>query len=131
MEREVVREVGEALGLPSDLVWRQPFPGPGLAVRCLGEVTPERIQRLREADAIVLAEIVVRRGLAFFQLRFAPRPFSRSQVMRFLTIRCSEAAAKIDSEVSQSPQMIQAMQILLVDLGTGHQIVNQNNTNNA
>lgn len=55
--KDEVREVGEALGLPSELVWRQPFPGPGLAVRCLGEVTPERIRRLRQADAILTGEL--------------------------------------------------------------------------
>lgn len=55
--KDEVRLVGEALGLPSELVWRQPFPGPGLAVRCLGEVTPERIQSLRAADAILTSEL--------------------------------------------------------------------------
>jgi GMP synthase (glutamine-hydrolysing) len=55
--KDEVRLVGEALGLPADLVWRQPFPGPGLAVRCLGEVTPERVQRLRVADAILTGEL--------------------------------------------------------------------------
>ena len=39
------------------MVWRQPFPGPGLAVRCLGEVTPERVERLRQADAIFISEL--------------------------------------------------------------------------
>jgi GMP synthase (glutamine-hydrolysing) len=56
--KDEVRLVGEALGLPAEMVWRQPFPGPGLAVRCLGEVTPERIQRLRSADAILTGELV-------------------------------------------------------------------------
>lgn len=55
--KDEVRAVGEALGLPIDLVWRQPFPGPGLAVRCLGEVTLERIERLRAADFIFTSEL--------------------------------------------------------------------------
>jgi GMP synthase (glutamine-hydrolysing) len=55
--KDEVRLVGEALGLPSEMVWRQPFPGPGLAVRCLGEVTPERIRRLQAADAILTEEL--------------------------------------------------------------------------
>ena len=55
--KDEVRQVGEALGLPHDLIWRQPFPGPGLAVRCLGQVTPERLARLRQADAIFTAEL--------------------------------------------------------------------------
>jgi GMP synthase (glutamine-hydrolysing) len=46
------------LDLPDDIVWRHPFPGPGLAVRCLGEVTRERLAVLREADAIVVSEIM-------------------------------------------------------------------------
>jgi GMP synthase (glutamine-hydrolysing) len=56
--KDEVRAVGEALGLPVDLVWRQPFPGPGLAVRCLGEITWERLERLRAADAIFTSELV-------------------------------------------------------------------------
>jgi GMP synthase (glutamine-hydrolysing) len=55
--KDEVRAVGEALGLPAELVWRQPFPGPGLAVRCLGEVTMERLDRLRAADAIFTGEL--------------------------------------------------------------------------
>jgi GMP synthase (glutamine-hydrolysing) len=55
--KDEVRRVGEALGLPHALIWRQPFPGPGLAVRCLGEVTPERLDRLRRADAIFTGEL--------------------------------------------------------------------------
>lgn len=55
--KDEVRAVGEALGLPSEMVWRQPFPGPGLTVRCLGEVTPERAERLREADSILIEEL--------------------------------------------------------------------------
>jgi GMP synthase (glutamine-hydrolysing) len=55
--KDEVRAVGEELGLPPDIVWRQPFPGPGLAVRIVGEVTPERAEILRAADAIVVEEI--------------------------------------------------------------------------
>lgn len=55
--KDEVRAVGEALGLPEEMVWRQPFPGPGLAVRCLGEVTPERVERLQAADAILTREL--------------------------------------------------------------------------
>lgn len=55
--KDEVRTVGEALGIPVGLLWRQPFPGPGLAVRCLGEVTPERVQRLQLADAIFISEL--------------------------------------------------------------------------
>jgi GMP synthase (glutamine-hydrolysing) len=55
--KDEVRAVGEALGLPQELIWRQPFPGPGLAVRCLGEVNPERLERLRAADAIFTSEL--------------------------------------------------------------------------
>lgn len=56
--KDEVRRIGKALGIPAQLVWRQPFPGPGLAVRCLGEVTGERVQRLQLADAIFLEELV-------------------------------------------------------------------------
>ena len=55
--KDEVRRVGEALGLPHELVWRQPFPGPGLAVRCLGELTEKRLDTLRHADAIFTAEL--------------------------------------------------------------------------
>jgi GMP synthase (glutamine-hydrolysing) len=55
--KDEVRKVGETLGLPAEMVWRQPFPGPGLAVRCLGEVTWERLEKLREADAIFTQEL--------------------------------------------------------------------------
>ena len=55
--KDEVRLVGEALGLSEALVWRQPFPGPGLTVRCLGECTPERVSRLRAADKILLEEL--------------------------------------------------------------------------
>jgi GMP synthase (glutamine-hydrolysing) len=55
--KDEVRRLGAELGLPDTLVWRHPFPGPGLAVRCLGEVTEPRLAVLREADSIVVNEI--------------------------------------------------------------------------
>ena len=55
--KDEVRAVGEELGLPEDIVWRQPFPGPGLAVRIIGDITPERVKILQEADAVVIEEI--------------------------------------------------------------------------
>jgi GMP synthase (glutamine-hydrolysing) len=55
--KDEVRRVGEELGLPERMVWRHPFPGPGLAVRIIGEVTRERLEILREADSILLEEI--------------------------------------------------------------------------
>jgi GMP synthase (glutamine-hydrolysing) len=55
--KDEVRKVGSQLGLPDEIVWRQPFPGPGLAIRILGEITEENLEILREADAIVTQEV--------------------------------------------------------------------------
>jgi GMP synthase (glutamine-hydrolysing) len=55
--KDEVRRIGQELGLPPEIVWRQPFPGPGLGIRIIGEITQERLQILREADAIVREEL--------------------------------------------------------------------------
>jgi GMP synthase (glutamine-hydrolysing) len=55
--KDEVRRLGEELGLPETMVWRHPFPGPGLAIRIIGEVTQERLEIVREADAILLDEV--------------------------------------------------------------------------
>jgi GMP synthase (glutamine-hydrolysing) len=76
--KDEVRRVGEELGMPEQLVWRQPFPGPGLAIRIIGEVTPERLEILRAADAILQEEI--RRAGLYRELwqSFAVLPAIRS-----------------------------------------------------
>ena len=66
--KDEVRAIGESLGLPASIIWRQPFPGPGLAIRCLGEITWERLEKLRAADAIFTGELaaadMLRQGTA-------------------------------------------------------------------
>ncbi len=76
--KDEVRRVGEELGLPERMVWRQPFPGPGLAIRIIGEVTEERLAILRRADAVLLEEI--RRADLYRELwqSFAVLPAIRS-----------------------------------------------------
>ena len=55
--KDEVRLLGTALGLPDHIVWRQPFPGPGLAIRIIGDVTPEKLEILKNADAVVREEL--------------------------------------------------------------------------
>jgi GMP synthase (glutamine-hydrolysing) len=76
--KDEVRRVGEELGMPEQMVWRQPFPGPGLAIRIIGEVTPERLEILRSADSILQDEI--RRAGLYRELwqSFAVLPAIRS-----------------------------------------------------
>lgn len=59
--KDEARLLGEELGLPEEICWRHPFPGPGLAIRCIGEITEEKLHILRESDAIVLEEIKIAR----------------------------------------------------------------------
>ncbi len=78
--KDEVRKVGTELGLPDEIVWRQPFPGPGLGVRIIGEVTPDKVALLQDADAIVREEIhdAGTRPRDLAGLRRAPRhPFGR------------------------------------------------------
>ncbi|MBI2300549.1 MAG: glutamine-hydrolyzing GMP synthase [Armatimonadetes bacterium] len=73
--KDEVRRVGLELGLPASLVWRQPFPGPGLAVRILGEVTPERVRMVRESDRILRDEVAaagLERGISQYFTVLAP-----------------------------------------------------------
>jgi GMP synthase (glutamine-hydrolysing) len=76
--KDEVRRVGEELGLPEEIVWRQPFPGPGLAVRIIGDITPERLELLRAADAIVVEEIKRAGMLREIWQSFAVLPCVRS-----------------------------------------------------
>src|SRR5699024_5912841 len=55
--KDEVRKVGEELGLPEDIVWRQPFPGPGLGIRIIGEITEDKLEIVRESDYILRDEI--------------------------------------------------------------------------
>ena len=79
--KDEVRAVGEALGLPAELVWRQPFPGPGLAVRCLGEITWERLERLRGADVIFTDELA---AAGLLNQRLADEPGQIAQAFAVL-----------------------------------------------
>ena len=60
--KDEVRELGEVLGMPHDLVWRQPFPGPGLAIRIMGEITEPRLEKVRDSD-LILREEIAKSGL--------------------------------------------------------------------
>lgn len=57
--KDEVRRVGEELGMPHDMVWRQPFPGPGLAIRIMGDITPDKLETVRESDAILREEVAL------------------------------------------------------------------------
>lgn len=81
--KDEVRHIGEALGLPHELVWRQPFPGPGLAVRALGEVTEQRLRTLQEADAIFIEELG-KAGLLSHVENEAGEPIGSSQAFAVL-----------------------------------------------
>ena len=72
--KDEVRVVGEALGLPDSMVYRQPFPGPGLGVRCLGAITRDRLEAVRESDAILREEFAKNglEGKVWQYLRWSP-----------------------------------------------------------
>ena len=57
--KDEVRKVGEELGMPHDMVWRQPFPGPGLAIRIMGDITADKLETVRESDAILREEVAL------------------------------------------------------------------------
>jgi GMP synthase (glutamine-hydrolysing) len=76
MFKDEVRAVGDELGLPESLVWRQPFPGPGLAVRCLGDITWERLEVLRAADKIATDELA---AAGFIRGKHSTEPAAASQ----------------------------------------------------
>ena len=105
--KDEVREVGRALGLPDGMVDRQPFPGPGLGVRCLGAITRDRLEALREADAIVREEIDAA-GLNIWQY-FAIVPDMRATGVRDdkrafewpVIIRCVNTVDAMTAEVPE------------------------------
>ena len=82
--KDEVRAVGEALGLPHELIWRQPFPGPGLAVRCLGEITQERLDRLRAADFILTSELSAAGWISNSSRTSVGEPYATSQAFAVL-----------------------------------------------
>jgi len=82
--KDEVRAVGEALGLPHELIWRQPFPGPGLAVRCLGEITQERLDRLRAADFILTNELSAAGWISNSSRTSVGEPYATSQAFAVL-----------------------------------------------
>ena len=105
--KDEVRVVGEALGLPHGMVYRQPFPGPGLGVRCLGAITRDRLEALREADAIVREEIDAA-GLKIWQY-FCAVPDMRATGVRDglrafewpVIIRCVNTVDAMTAEVPE------------------------------
>ncbi|HLF01226.1 MAG TPA: GMP synthase (glutamine-hydrolyzing), partial [Anaerolineales bacterium] len=79
--KDEVRAVGSEIGLPGEMVWRQPFPGPGLAIRCLGEVTWERLEKLRAADIIFTNEL---RAAGMLKNEIAKHPVGTAQAFAVL-----------------------------------------------
>ncbi|MBN1795709.1 MAG: glutamine-hydrolyzing GMP synthase [Sedimentisphaerales bacterium] len=112
--KDEVRLVGEYLGLPEDIVWRHPFPGPGLAVRIIGEVTPQRLEVLRAADEVLIDEI---KSAKFYrkisQALCVLLPVSTVGVMgdersyeNVIAVRCVETLDFMTADFSQIPYSV-------------------------
>ena len=109
--KDEVRRVGRQLGLPDELVWRQPFPGPGLGVRIVGEVTAERVAILQEADAVLRDEVKkseYERGLAQF---FAILPGVKT--VGVMGVRCSLGGKALRTNHRPHLQGCQALRHLI------------------
>ena len=109
--KDEVRKVGEALGLPEKIVWRHPFPGPGLAVRVVGDVTPERLRILRDADEIVLEELIA----ADLSSRAARKSLNRTPVLNMGGPEAVEISAPIFEQVTRAKHQAGALKHQFLD----------------
>lgn len=109
--KDEVRACGVALGLPATMVYRQPFPGPGLGVRCLGAITRDRLEALRESDAILARRIrrkrSGRKSLAVFHRRsrfqIGGRARQRALLRLPVIIRCGQYGRRDDRRSARNP----------------------------
>ena len=96
--KDEVRRMGLELGLPDVMVWRHPFPGPGLAVRCLGEVTEERLRIIRDADAILIEELHLAGIYREIQQALAERGYLRTEPSGRLDTDTSDALRRFQQD---------------------------------